>query len=193
MNWSDCKSLIKHDLSRSTDNPTKTAALKFIITNASFKMSFWFRIGTFFSEERCYRFLYALVFWHYKQLMYKTGIQLPIGTQVGGGIKFYHFGDVVVNKNAIIGANASIYNGVTIGINLRPDGKAHPPVIGDNVVLCTGAKVIGNVTIGSNSVIGANAVVVKDIPENSVAAGVPAKVLDTIGRHKYAQLFIAHK
>ena len=123
----------------------------------------------------------ALVYWHYKQLMYKTGIQLPIGTQVGGGIKFYHFGDVVINRNAIIGENASIYNGVTIGINLRPDGKAYPPIIGDNVVLCTGAKVIGNVKIGSNSVIGANAVVVKDIPENSVAAGVPAKVLDTNG------------
>lgn len=113
--------------------------------------------------------------------------------KLGGGIKFYHFGDVVVNRNAKIGKNASIYNGVTIGINLRPDGKAYPPVIGDNVVLCTGAKVIGNVTVGSNSVVGANAVVVKDIPDNSVAAGVPAKVLDTNEGDKYAQLFIAHK
>jgi len=181
MNWKECKALIWQDLSRSTDNPSKATALKFLITNASFKMSFWFRLGTFLQGKKWHKLCYALVFWHYKQLMYKTGIQLPIGTQVGGGIKFYHFGDVVVNKNARIGANASIYNGVTIGINLRPDGKAHPPVIGDNVVLCTGAKVIGNVIVGSNSVVGANAVVVKDIPENSVAAGVPAKVLDTNG------------
>ena len=111
---------------------------------------------------------------------------------LGGGIKFYHFGDVVVNRNAKIGKNVTIYNGVTIGVNLRPDEKAYsPPVVGDNVVLCTGAKVIGNVNIGENSVIGANTVVTKDIPPNSVAAGVPAKVLYTNGQ--YARLFIAHK
>lgn len=179
MDWKECKDLIYQDLSRSTDKPSKMTALKFLISNASFKMSFWFRIGSYLAERKWHRLSYAIVYWHYKQLMYKTGIQLPIGTKVGGGIKFYHFGDVVVNKNAIIGMNASIYNGVTIGINLRPDGKAYPPVIGDNVVMCTGAKIIGKVRIGSNSVIGANAVVVKDIPENSVAAGVPAKVLDT--------------
>ena len=124
--------------------------------------------------------------------MYKTGIQLPIGTRVGGGLKFYHFGDVVINKNAVLGCNVSIYNGVTIGINLHPNEKSFPPIIGDNVVLCTGAKVIGSIKIGSNSVVGANAVVVKDIPIGCVVAGAPAKVLNTNGR-EYAQLFINHK
>lgn len=193
MTWKIVKDLIWDDLCRTTDHPSKLTALKLMITNPSFKMSFWFRIGSWLESKKKWRMAYYMVFIYYKHLMYKTGIQLPIGTQVGGGIKFYHFGDVVVNRNAKIGKNASIYNGVTIGINLRPDGKAYPPVIGDNVVLCTGAKVIGNVTVGSNSVVGANAVVVKDIPDNSVAAGVPAKVLDTNEGDKYAQLFIAHK
>lgn len=190
MNWKECKALIRDDLRRSTDIITKTSAAKYLITNASFKMSFWFRLGTYLDAKK-HGLLYFLVFWHYKSLMYKTGIQLPIGTQVGGGLKFYHFGDVVINKNATIGKNVSIYNGVTIGINLRPDGKCCPPFVGDNVVLCTGAKVIGNVHIGNNCVIGANAVVTKDIPEDSVAAGVPAKVISQNGGgHKYVKFFI---
>lgn len=180
MTWKECKVLIRQDLKRSTNRLTKCSALRFIITNSSFKMSFWFRIGTYL-EERKHGLMYLFVFWYYKQLMYKTGIQLPLGTKVGAGLKFYHFGDVVVNRNATIGENVSIYNGVTIGINLRPDGKKYPPKIGNNVVLCTGAKVIGGVTIGDNSVIGANAVVTKDIPEDVVAAGVPAKIVSTNG------------
>ena len=192
MTWKECKYLIKQDLMRSSDSVTKIAALKFLITNASFKMTFLFRVGSYLQKKHC-KFFYYLVAWHYKQLMYKTGIQLPIGTQVGEGLKFYHFSNVVVNKNAIIGSNASIYNGVTIGINLSPDGNTLSPIIGDNVVLCTGAKVIGNVKVGSYSVIGANAVVVKDIPEKCVAAGVPAKVLQENVGHKYVKLFIEHK
>lgn len=194
MTWKECKYLVYLDLSRSTAKPSKLSALRYAITNASFKMSFWFRIGSFLHEKKhvWLKILYWMVVWHYKQLMYKTGIQLPIGTKVGGGLKFYHFGNVVVNKNAIIGNYASIYNGVTIGINLSPDGKAYPPILGNNVVLCTGSKVIGNVRIGNNCVIGANAVVVKDIPDDCVAAGVPVKVLKA-GGGEYAQLFINHR
>ncbi len=192
MKWNDCKLLIVSDLRRTSDRCTKINALKLLITNASFKMSFWFRIGSYLEYKNC-KILYFIVFWHYKHLMFKTGIQLPLGTQVGPGLKFYHFGNVVVNKMATIGRNASIYNGVTIGINLSPKGESFPPIIGDNVVLCTGAKVIGNVKVGSNSVIGANAVVTKDIPENCVAAGVPAKVILENHGHEYSELFIAHR
>lgn len=192
MTWEECKALICQDLSRSSDKLTKLNAIRFLITNPSFKMSFWFRIGTYLMNNKC-KLLYYLVFLHYRKIMYKTGIQLPIGTMVGGGLKFYHFGNVVINKKSIIGKNNSIYNGVTIGINLSPVGKkCSPPIIGDNVVLCTGAKVIGNVNVGNNCVIGANAVVTKDIPENSVVAGVPAKMLKTNG-DEYVKLFINHK
>lgn len=192
MTWKECKRLIRRDLSRNTDRLSKRSALRFLITNSSFKMSFWFRIGTYLSEKRL-KLPYYIVSWHYKNLMYKTGIQFPIGTKCGAGLKFYHFGNIVVNKNAVIGENVSIYNGVTIGITLRPNGNCSPPILGDNVVLCTGAKVIGSVHVGNNSVIGANAVVTKDIPEDSVAAGVPAKVISDDSGRKYAELFINHK
>lgn len=189
MTWKECKKLILEDLKRTTNNPSKVNAIRFMITNASFKMSFWFRIGTYLQGKRWWKLSYYLVFWHYKQLMYKTSIQLPLGTNVGGGLKFYHFGNVVINKNTTIGKNISIYNGVSIGIN----GQSFPPIIGDNVVICTGAKVIGNIIIGNNCVIGANSVVIRDIPENSVAVGVPARVLKNKGGYNYAQQFISHK
>ena len=191
MNWKECKALIKKDLSRSSDKLTLLNACRFVITNSSFKMSFWFSIGNYLLENRS-RVLYALVYWHYKSLMYKTGIQLPLGTSVGGGILFKHFNGIVINNHATIGENVTIFNDVTIGINLKPDGMCESPVIGGNVVLCTGAKVIGGVTIGQSSIVGANAVVIKSIPEDSIVAGIPAKVIST-GGTKYVETYIKHK
>lgn len=189
MTWKECKSLIWQDLSRSTKKHTKKNLIKFLLTNASFKITFWFRIGSYFMQKN--KLLYFFVFLLYKQLMYKTGIQLPLGTFVRGGLRFYHFSNVVINAKAIIGKNVSIYNGVTIGINLSPHGSCSPPVIGDNVVICTGAKIIGNVTIGDSCVIGANAVVVKDLPKGSIAAGIPAKILSDKGS-MYTELYVNH-
>lgn len=192
MKWKECKVLVYEDLCRSTNNPSKKEAFKMLITNASFKMTFWFRIGSWLEGKSSWRVLYYMVFWHYKKLMYKTGIQLPIGTRIGGGLQFKHFNGIVINNNAIIGCNVTIFNDVTIGVNMSPHTNGIPPVISDNVVLCTGAKVIGSVTIGANSIIGANSVVTKDIPEGSVAVGAPAKVLQKNGR-AYVDAYIKHK
>ena len=193
MNWLECKSLIYADLCRCTDKHTKISAFKLIFLNSSFKVTFWFRIGSYLQNRKKFKLLYYCVCWYYNCLMYKTGIQLPIGTNVGAGLRFYHFGNVVINGKSKIGINASIYNGVTLGINYKPEGVyTKPPVIGDNVVLCTGAKVIGNVFVGNNSVIGANAVVLKDIPEDAVAAGVPAIIIRKTGGGKYVESFINH-
>ena len=193
MNWLECKSLVYSDLCRITDKHTKIAALKLLFLNYSFKVTFWFRIGSYLQNKIKWRLMYYFVCWYYDRIMYKTGIQLPLGTKVGAGLRFYHFGDVVVNGNSIIGKNASIYNGVTIGINFKPDCVyTKPPILGDNVVLCTGSKVIGDVCIGSNCVIGANAVVTKDIPEDSVAVGIPAAIIHKSGGGNYVTSFINH-
>lgn len=96
-------------------------------------------------------------------------------TQIGENTIFAYGGiGVVIHKRAIIGENCNIGSNVTIG------GKSHSenvPVIGDNVFIATGAKILGSVKIGNNSVIGANAVVLEDIPDNCVAVGIPAKVI----------------
>lgn len=88
---------------------------------------------------------------------------------------------IYVHSQSEIGENFTISQGVTIGGNIykTKDGR-RSPIIGDNVLLGAGAKVLGPVVVGDNSIIGANAVVVKDIPENSVAAGVPAKVVKEV-------------
>ena len=126
-----------------------------------------------------------MFFFIHKRNEYKTGIQLSIGTQIGPGLMFAHFSATVIHPGAVIADNCTIFTGVTIG-SVRGKGI---PVIGSNVVLATGAKVLGNVKIGNNVMIGANSVVVKDIPENSVVGGVPAKVLNMDGQ-KHIKLYL---
>lgn len=78
----------------------------------------------------------------------------------------------MIGRDVIIGNGATIYSGVTIG---KKDKHTSMPVIGDNVTIGSGAKILGDITIGNNVVIGANSVVIKDVPDNVVVAGVPAK------------------
>lgn len=98
-------------------------------------------------------------------------------TRIGKGTIFGYGGiAVVIHKRSVIGNDCVIGSGVTIG---GKSNSAEVPVIGNNCYIATGAKVLGAVKVGNNSVIGANAVVVKDVPDNSVVAGVPAEVIKT--------------
>lgn len=101
-----------------------------------------------------------------------------------------HFGCVIINGGAVIGENCTIYQGVTIGM-ARLKGK-NVPVIGNNCVLGAGSKVLGDITIGDNVMIGANAVVTKNIDSESVVAGNPAKVINMKGK-MYTEEVIEHK
>ena len=83
---------------------------------------------------------------------------------------------IVIGETSIIGENVTIYHGVTLGGVSLDKGKRHP-TIGNNVIIGAGAKVLGNITIGDNSKIGANSVILKDIPKDSVAVGVPCKII----------------
>ena len=93
-------------------------------------------------------------------------------SDIGGGLIIQHGFATIISAERI-GNNCKIYQQVTIGF----DHELKAPVIGDNVEVCCGAKIIGGVTIGDNVLIGANAVVVKDVPSNSVVAGVPARII----------------
>ncbi|HIP59848.1 MAG TPA: serine acetyltransferase [Campylobacterales bacterium] len=111
----------------------------------------------------------------------KFFIRIVFGPHIGMGAKFgkgsvlgYGGIGVVIHDRAVIGKNVSIGQNVTIGGTSK---KYEVPVIGDNCELAAGAVIVGPVTIGKDCVIGANAVVVKDIPDNSVAVGVPARVI----------------
>ena len=102
-----------------------------------------------------------------------TGIEIHPGAVIGPGFFIDHGMGVVIGETSEIGRDVTLYHGVTLGGVSTEKGKRHP-TIGDRVVIGAGAKVLGAITIGDGTRIGANAVVVKSIPPNSVAVGVPA-------------------
>lgn len=110
-----------------------------------------------------------------RKFSYKLGFQIGLNT-CGPGLKFYHFGSIIINSRALIGTNACVYPGAVVG----QDSKGRVPIIGDNCFLGLGSKVFGGVTIGNNVTILANSVVLNDIPDNSVVAGIPAKIKEKV-------------
>lgn len=113
--------------------------------------------------------------YHYKKLRhlsFQTGFQIDPGS-FGKGLMIYHYGSIVVNDNARIGDYATIYPGVVIGA--KSNGCPH---IGNHCFIGAGSKILGGVKIGNNVTIAPNAVVVKDVPDNAVVAGVPAKIIN---------------
>ena len=105
-----------------------------------------------------------------------TGIEIHPGATIGKGLFIDHGSGVVIGETAEIGDNCTIYQGVTLGGTGKDVGKRHP-TLGNNVMVGAGAKVLGPFYIGDNSKIAANAVVLKEIPENCTAVGIPAKVV----------------
>jgi len=103
-----------------------------------------------------------------------TGIEIHPGASIGRRFFIDHGMGVVIGETAEVGDDVMLYHGVTLGGRQREGGKRHP-TLGDGVAVGAGAKVLGPVTIGSRSVIGANAVVTKDAPPDSILVGVPAK------------------
>ena len=112
-----------------------------------------------------------------------TGVDLHPGAIVGRRVFFDHAVGIVVGETAQIGNDVLIYQGVTLGgISLEKGIKRHP-TIGDGAVIGSGAKILGNIIIGKNCRIGSNSVVIKDVPDESTAVGIPARVIDK-GRDK---------
>jgi len=110
-----------------------------------------------------------------------TGIDIHPGATIGPGFFIDHGTGVVIGGTAIVGTDVPIYQGVTLGGTSLHRKKRHP-TIGDNVVVGSGAAVLGDITIGENVKIGANSVVVKDVPPNSTVVGIPGRVVLQDGR-----------
>lgn len=105
-----------------------------------------------------------------------TGVEIHPGAKIGRGIFIDHGCGVVIGETAEVGDNCTIYQGVTLGGTGKDTGKRHPTV-GNNVMIGAGAKVLGPFTVGDNSKIAANAVVLHAVPANSTAVGIPARVV----------------
>jgi serine O-acetyltransferase len=112
---------------------------------------------------------------------FSTGIEIHPGAKIGKRFFIDHGLGVVIGETAIVGDDVLLYQGSTLGGTGIVQGKRHP-TIGNNVVIGAGAKVLGNIVIGDNSYIGANAVVVKDVPANSTVVGVPGRITKQDGK-----------
>ncbi|MEG0306109.1 MAG: serine O-acetyltransferase EpsC [Oscillospiraceae bacterium] len=140
---------------------------------------------------------HALVFYRVSHFLYKhnrfflarmvsqwgrgfTGIEIHPGATIGSGLFIDHGAGVVIGETAEIGNNVTLYHGVTLGGTGKQKGKRHPTVE-DNVLVGAGCKVLGPITIGANSRIGANSVVLACVPANATAIGIPARVVKVNG------------
>lgn len=105
-----------------------------------------------------------------------TGVEIHPGAKIGRRFFIDHGMGVVIGETCEIGDNVTIYQGVTLGGTGKEKGKRHP-TIKDNVLIATGAKVLGSITIGENSKVGAGSVVLKDVPDHSTVVGIPGRVV----------------
>jgi serine O-acetyltransferase len=128
--------------------------------------------------------IYALFLrMRFRRLSRKLGFSIPLNV-FGPGLSIAHYGTIVVNGNARVGKNCRLQECVNIGAT---NGSSDAPIIGDNVFIGTGAKIIGKVKIGNDACIGAGAVVVKDVPSGVTVGGVPAKVISNNNSHSNMQ------
>lgn len=136
---------------------------------------------------------YRRAHWCYKHKMYflaraisqhcvkKTNIEIHPGAEIGRRFFIDHGTGVVIGETAIIGDDCTIYQGVTLGGTGKEHGKRHP-TLGNNVMVGSGAKILGPFKVGDNAKIAANAVVLEEVPPNSTAVGVPAKIVKQDGK-----------
>ena len=114
--------------------------------------------------------------WLSQRARRKTGIEIHPGAQIGRGLFIDHGMGVVIGETAIIGDDCQLYHGVTLGGVGSQEVKRHP-TSEDGVYVGSGAKCLGNITLGQNCRVGANAVVLKDVPKYATAVGVPARII----------------
>ena len=162
-------------------DPAAKSKLSIILTYPGVKAVFFHRIANFFSKARFY--LVARIISQFSRFI--TGIEIHPNANIGKNLFIDHGMGVVIGETSHIGDNVTIYHAVTLGgispsikSNEQRDVKRHP-TLKNNVVIGSGAQVLGPIIIGEHAKVGANAVVTKDVPENAVMVGIPAKNVGT--------------
>jgi serine O-acetyltransferase len=177
--------LLSKDLYRYSGKVTWKEFFKHFIITPGYKYTVWMRLCGFLKVQRwSRRTLYYLVKYILVRCRYKYGITIPEYTVIGPGFFINRFGGIYVNGDVVMGSNVNLTHGVVLGqMNRGP--RAGSPVIGDRVFIGSGAKILGNIRVGSDAAIGANAVVTKDVPDGAAVGGIPAKVLSMEGSSGY--------
>jgi len=160
------------DVVREKD-PAARSAIEIILCYPGVHALFFHRIAQFFYRLRLY--LIARVISHLSRFL--TGIEIHPGAKIGKRFFIDHGMGIVIGETAEIGDDVMLYHGVTLGGTGKEKGKRHP-TLDDGVIVGAGAKILGPVTMGKNVKVGANSVVLKDVPEGCSVVGIPAKILN---------------
>ncbi|MGM9923048.1 MAG: serine O-acetyltransferase [Bacillus sp. (in: firmicutes)] len=153
-------------------DPAARSYVEVILTYAGLHAIWGHRLAHFLYRNKIY-FLARVVS---QVSRFFTGIEIHPGAKIGRRFFIDHGMGIVIGETCEIGNNVTIFQGVTLGGTGKEKGKRHP-TIEDNVLIATGAKVLGSITVGENSKIGAGSVVLKEVPANSTVVGIPGKVV----------------
>ncbi len=167
----DAKQISKRD-------PAARGVMSVILLYSGFHALVFHRISHFLYKHK----LYFLARFISQINRFFTGIEIHPGAVLGSGLFLDHGMGIVIGETAVVGNNCTIYHGVTLGGTGRQRGKRRHPEIGDEVLIGAGAKILGPFKVGNHAMIGANAVVLSDVPDNATVVGIPAKVVKIDGK-----------
>ena len=172
--WQDIKRDVNAALTR---DPAARHWLEVVLVYPGFHALLLHRLAHWLWRRRL--LLIARIVAHFNRFL--TGIEIHPAARIGPGCFIDHGMGVVIGETAEIGEDVTLYQGVVLGGTGKEKGKRHP-TIGNNVVIATGAKVLGSFKVGDNSSIGANSVVVREVPPNSTVVGIPGRVVRSNGQ-----------
>lgn len=166
--WLEVKEDFKREVELST-YASEGSKIFHALTSPGFQAVFLFRMTHWLGEHRIP--LLGIILQRLCEVW--TGVSISPKTKIGSGLVIYHFGGIIINGSAELGKSCTLHHDVTIG-NRRPGEPS--PKIGDRVMIGAGARVLGDIVIGNDVEIGANAVVLDSLPDGAVAVGIPARV-----------------
>lgn len=179
--WKETKEIIKKDIYRNCGQYSEKLYRKYKRKRSStVALLIYFRKCNYYvnlpNKSIVQWIAHGMAYYRFQRLCSQCGIELNQRTKIGYGLRLPHKGTIIIHPQVVIGNNCEIMQGVTLGNNILKS-RDLVPTIGDEVLLCAGAKVVGNVKIGNHVVVGANSVVTKDVENNKVIAGIPARML----------------
>ena len=158
------------------NDPAAKSAVQILLLYNGLHATFWYRIAHWLHIHKC-RFLAR---WISQTTKFFTGIEIHPGATIGRRLVIDHGTGIVIGETAEIGDDCLLYQGVTLGGTGKDKGKRHP-TLGNNVMVGSGAKVLGPFKVGDNARIAANSVVLREVPTNATVVGVPGRVVKISG------------
>ncbi len=175
---------IRYDINAVLErDPAARSKMEVFLLYPGIQAVMWHRLAHFFYKKK----MKFMARWISQCVRFWTGIEIHPGATIGRGLFIDHGMGVVIGETTVIGDDCTIYQGVTLGGTGKEKGKRHP-TLGNNVMVRSGAKVLGPFTVGDNSKIAAGAVVLSEVPPNSTCVGVPARIVKREGIRVEADL-----